>query len=379
MNMEKIKERTLKNDLEERYKAVFERKKGEIKGFCQLRQIPDGYWLEEDFSEFLGEDVDVCVLKKMHHFLETMGIDTMLVETQKVEKKKKKTEAQIENPIRAYYKEIIKYKLLTREEEVELAKRIEQKDQEARETFINSNLRLVFSVAIKQRNNTASSRYDFMDLIGAGHIGLIKAVDKFDYRKGCKFSTYATRWIDGAIMEFISENSSDVAYINSTAYYEKIKPFNEAREAMRKELEREPTITELAERLNISEKEVEKRLLITSSTVSMNQKMGEDGKDSKIDLIEDPNALQPEEEAEKKGKSDVMEVVLHLLTDEQRQVINFRYGLNGGVGLTLEEVADVMGCSKSKVEKLEKAAFKRLQSPHIKEFLERHIGLKEES
>ena len=251
--------------------------------------------------------------------------------------------------------EIGRHRLLTAAEEVELAKRIERGDRQAKERMINSNLRLVVSIAKRYQGHGLP----LGDLIQEGTVGLNRAVEKFDWRRGFKFSTYATWWIRQACQRAIS-NQSRTIRVPAHVHERRAKL---ARIGRRLEAEtgRKPTNEELAEATGYELQHVEEALAAVEASVSLNQTVGEDGDGELGDLFADPGALDPADEAHETLRRDAVRRALSALPELERRVLELRYGF-GGEQHSLEAIEHELGVSRERVHKLEREAFARLEA-----------------
>ena len=280
------------------------------------------------------------------------------------------------NPIRTYFDEIGKVPLLTREEEVELAKRIENGEEQAKKELASANLRLVVSVAKKYRNYGLP----FLDLIQEGNVGLMKAIEKFDWRKGYKFSTYATWWIRQAILRAITNRSRTIripAHMN-----ELIREINKAEREHIQEHGEEPFIEEIAEDLDVSEEKVRKAKKSAQTTTSLDKPLGEDSDDGGVlcDILEDDSLPAPERETFNAMLKDRLKGILNQeLTDREKRILQLRYGLEDYHPRTLDEVGKVFDISRERVRQIQKKAIQKLQSPQIKEQLKCYKEMAQES
>jgi RNA polymerase primary sigma factor len=252
-----------------------------------------------------------------------------------------------------FMNDIGKHELLTAAEEVELAKRIERGDKAAKERMINSNLRLVVSIAKRYQGHGVP----FGDLIQEGAIGLNRAVEKFDWRKGFKFSTYATWWIRQACQRAIS-NQSKTIRIPAHVHERRLKLARLSRE-FEAEHGREPTTEELAEAAGYELVHVEEALAVVDASVSLNQAVGSDGDAELGDLFADPDASDPVEEAGEVLRRNAVRAALESLPELERRVLELRFGF-GGEQQTLEAIEQELGISRERVHKLERQAFARL-------------------
>ncbi len=272
-----------------------------------------------------------------------------------------------EDPVRMYLKEIGNVPLLTTEQEVELAKRVEAGDEEAKKQLTEANLRLVVSIAKKY----VGRGMPFLDLIQEGNMGLMKAVDKFDYTKGYKFSTYATWWIRQAITRGIADTGRTIRVpvhmvetINKTLRMTRI---------LLQELGREPTPEEVAERLNVSVSRVREVLKISRDPVSLDTPIGEEDDSHLGDFIEDDSALSPADSAAFSMLRAELATALESLTDRERQVVKLRFGLEDGRARTLEEVGKEFNVTRERIRQIEAKALRKLRHPsrskRLKDFL----------
>ncbi len=279
------------------------------------------------------------------------------------------------NPIRRYFDEVGNEALLTREEEVELAKRIEQDDEEAREKLASSNLRLVISIAKKYRNYGLP----FLDLIQEGNLGLMKAIEKFDWRKGYKFSTYATWWIRQAILKALTNRSRTVRV---PAHMKELsRKIDRVEEEYIQEHGTEPPIEKVAEELDVTEEKVRRAKKAAQTTVSLDKPLGEESSDSGVlgDIFADDNLPTPEQETfDSLLKGRLKGLLNQELTDREKHILKLRYGLEDYKTRTLEEVGEVFDISRERVRQLQNRAIEKLQRPEIKEELGRYKKLSEE-
>ncbi len=278
-------------------------------------------------------------------------------------------ESDNKNPIRTYFDEIGKVSLLSREEEVELAKRIEQGSEEAKKELAAANLRLVVSVAKKYRNYGLP----FLDLIQEGNVGLMKAIEKFDWRKGFKFSTYATWWIRQAILRSITNRSRTIripAHMN-----ELIREINKAEAEHIQAHGEEPYIEEIAEDLDVSEEKVRKAKKSAQTTTSLDKPLGNEEEEGGVlgDILEDNSLPAPEEETYSDLLKDRLKGILNKeLTNREKRILQLRYGLEDYHPRTLDEVGKVFDISRERVRQIQKKAIEKLRSPRIKEKLIRY-------
>ncbi|MFS8523526.1 MAG: RNA polymerase sigma factor RpoD [Limnochordales bacterium] len=274
----------------------------------------------------------------------------------------------LDDPVRMYLKEIGRVPLLTAEEEVELAKRIEQGDEEARRKLAEANLRLVVSIAKRYVGRGML----FLDLIQEGNLGLLKAVEKFDYRKGFKFSTYATWWIRQAITRAIADQARTIRI--PVHMVETINKLIRVSRQLLQELGREPTPAEIAERMGMTEERVREIMKIAQEPVSLETPIGEEEDSHLGDFIEDQDAPAPAEAASFTMLKEQLEDVLDSLTPREEKVLRLRFGLDDGRARTLEEVGQEFGVTRERIRQIEAKALRKLRHPSrskkLKDFLE---------
>jgi len=274
----------------------------------------------------------------------------------------------INDPVRMYLKEIGRVPLLTAEEEIELAKRIEQGDQEAKKRLAEANLRLVVSIAKRYVGRGML----FLDLIQEGNMGLLKAVEKFDYRKGYKFSTYATWWIRQAITRAIADQARTIRI--PVHMVETINKLIRVSRQLLQELGREPTAEEIAKEMDMTPEKVREIIKIAQEPVSLETPIGEEDDSHLGDFIEDQDALAPSDAAAYELLKEQLEEVLDTLTEREEHVLRLRFGLDDGRTRTLEEVGQVFGVTRERIRQIEAKALRKLRHPsrskRLKDFLE---------
>jgi RNA polymerase primary sigma factor len=274
----------------------------------------------------------------------------------------------INDPVRMYLKEIGRVDLLSADEEIELAKRIEQGDEEAKRRLAEANLRLVVSIAKRYVGRGML----FLDLIQEGNMGLMKAVEKFDYRKGYKFSTYATWWIRQAITRAIADQARTIRI--PVHMVETINKLIRVQRQLLQDLGREPTPEEIAEDMDLTPDKVREILKIAQEPVSLETPIGEEDDSHLGDFIEDQEATSPSEHAAYELLKEQLEDVLDTLTDREENVLRLRFGLDDGRTRTLEEVGKVFGVTRERIRQIEAKALRKLRHPsrskRLKDFLE---------
>lgn len=274
----------------------------------------------------------------------------------------------VEDPVRMYLKEIGKVPLLTADEEVELAKKMEQGDTKAKQKLAEANLRLVVSIAKKYVGRGML----FLDLIQEGNLGLIKAVEKFDYRKGYKFSTYATWWIRQAITRAIADQARTIRI--PVHMVETINKFIRVSRQLLQELGREPTPEEIAERMELPVDRVREIIKISQEPVSLETPIGEEEDSHLGDFIQDENVPVPADAATFTLLKEQLNDVLETLTERERKVLILRFGLEDGRSRTLEEVGKEFNVTRERIRQIEAKALRKLRHPSrskkLKDYLE---------
>ena len=340
----------------------------------------------QEISEFFKDmELDADEFEKILDFLETNNIDVLRImddddidddiildDEDEVEVEKIDLSVpdgvSIEDPVRMYLKEIGKVPLLSAEEEIELAKRMELGDQEAKKRLAEANLRLVVSIAKRYVGRGML----FLDLIQEGNLGLIKAVEKFDYRKGYKFSTYATWWIRQAITRAIAGQARTIRI--PVHMVETINKLIRVSRQLLQELGREPTPEEIAAEMNMPVDRVREILKISQEPVSLETPIGEEEDSHLGDFIQDDNVPVPADAAAFTLLKEQLEEVLGTLTEREQKVLTLRFGLEDGRARTLEEVGKEFNVTRERIRQIEAKALRKLRHPSrsrkLKDYLE---------
>lgn len=263
------------------------------------------------------------------------------------------------NAMKMYLKEIEEYKMLTPNEEIELAKEIDDSIPEAKEKFINANYRLVVSIAKKYRKENV----DMLDLIQAGNIGLIKAVEKYDYKKGFKFSTYATWWIKQSITRYIDDCENTIRI--PVHLHQRINFIKRKKQELSNELQREPSLDELAEVCDMEPDKILEILKRDKNVVSLDTPIKEDEDSSLVEFIPSDANLDDVviHEVEQKNLREKIEELLTGLNDQEQKVLRMRFGLDDDDPKTLEEIGKVFGVTRERIRQIEAKAIRKLRHP----------------
>lgn len=274
----------------------------------------------------------------------------------------------IDDPVKIYLKEIGRVPLLTSEEEIELAKKIQQGDKEAKKRLAEANLRLVVSIAKRYGGRGMS----FLDLIQEGNLGLIKAVEKFDYTKGFKFSTYATWWIRQSITRAIADQARTIRI--PVHMVETITKVNKASSTLLHQNGKDPTAEEIAEELDMPVDKVREIIRIAQDPVSLETPIGEEEDSHLGDFIPDENAPEPTEAASQVLLKEQIDQVLGTLTEREEKVLRLRFGLEDGRSRTLEEVGQMFNVTRERIRQIEAKALRKLRHPNrsnkVKDFID---------
>ena len=347
---------------------------------------------QEIVEHFKDMDLDVSKLEKIYDFLEKQGIDILRIKEEKeaddillepddADLDEEEEVEDIENidlsvpdsvgvddPVRMYLKEIGKVPLLTSDEEVELAKRSADGDEEAKKQLSEANLRLVVSIAKRY----VGRGMQFLDLIQEGNLGLIKAVEKFDYTKGYKFSTYATWWIRQAITRAIADQARTIRI--PVHMVETINRLLRTQRQLVQDLGREPTVEELAEELKLPVARVREIQKISQEPVSLETPIGEEDDSHLGDFIQDDHMPVPMDAAAATLLREQLTEVMSSLTEREQRVLRLRFGMDDGKARTLEEVGKEFDVTRERIRQIEAKALRKLRHPSrsrkLKDYLE---------
>ncbi len=322
---------------------------------------------DEDIEEMEEADIDLLdddgddISSEEDEYEDSISIDVSELHSSNV---------QLNDPVKMYLKEIGKVPLLKAEDEIEIAKRIEQGDVEAKNILIQSNLRLVVSIAKKYVGRGML----FLDLIQEGNMGLVKAVEKFDYTKGFKFSTYATWWIRQAITRAIADQARTIRI--PVHMVETINKLTRVQRQLVQELGRDPSAEEISARMDgISPEKVREIQKIALEPVSLETPIGEEDDSHLGDFIEDKDAMSPDEYANNQLLKDEINNVLKGLTDREEKVLRLRFGLYDGRTRTLEEVGKEFNVTRERIRQIEAKALRKLKHPNrskrLKDFFDK--------
>ena len=314
----------------------------------------------EKVCEYLeGHNIDV--LRITADTDDDVDIDNMIAEEEEVDMENIDLSVpegvSIEDPVRMYLKEIGKVPLLSAEREIELAKRMEEGDEDAKKELAEANLRLVVSIAKRYVGRGML----FLDLIQEGNLGLIKAVEKFDYHKGYKFSTYATWWIRQAITRAIADQARTIRI--PVHMVETINKLIRVSRQLLQELGREPLPEEIAKELDMPVERVREILKISQEPVSLETPIGEEEDSHLGDFIQDDNVPVPAEAAAQTLLKEQLDEVLDTLTEREQKVLRLRFGMNDGRARTLEEVGKEFDVTRERIRQIEAKALRKLRHP----------------
>lgn len=351
----------------------FEEKLKNLVALGKKKSILEIQEINEVFSDM---ELEAEQMEKIFEYLESQNIDVLIISpdtddaddveillTDEDEVDMEKIDLSvpdgisIEDPVRMYLKEIGKVPLLSAEEEIELAKRMAEGDEDAKKRLAEANLRLVVSIAKRYVGRGML----FLDLIQEGNLGLIKAVEKFDYQKGFKFSTYATWWIRQAITRAIADQARTIRI--PVHMVETINKLIRVSRQLLQELGREPLPEEIAEELDMPVERVREILKISQEPVSLETPIGEEEDSHLGDFIQDDNVPVPAEAAAATLLKEQLGEVLDTLTDREQKVLRLRFGMNDGRARTLEEVGKEFDVTRERIRQIEAKALRKLRHP----------------
>jgi len=342
-------------DLEEKARLMLE--KGKKRGFITYDEI---------IKIFPDIESNVLFLDDLYDRFSTSGIDVLeggnLLDIDKNTEKlalKYSKDAQTYDSIQMYLKEIGQYPLIAASDERELARRIEKGDQEAKNLLARANLRLVVSIAKKYVGR--SPDLTLLDLIQEGNLGLFKAVEKFDWTKGYKFSTYATWWIRQSITRALADQSRTIRI--PVHMVETISKYKQVLRRLSQDLGRDPLIEEVASEMGLEVEKIHIIQQINQETVSLEQPIGDDDeKSTRGEFIPDDKILRPDQDSSRRILSDQIRNVLATLSDKERKILELRYGLNDGIQHTLEEVGSEFGVTRERIRQIEAKVHEKLRN-----------------
>ncbi|MCI5880097.1 MAG: RNA polymerase sigma factor RpoD [Bacillales bacterium] len=344
-------------------------KLGKEKGFITYEELAnklkgldlDGDSLDDLYNVF--NENSIAVVSEEESDSGAGSVESLLLDDTSLTK-----DLTINDPVRMYLKEIGQIKLLTMDEELDLAERIQNGDEQAKNILAEANLRLVVSIAKRYVGRGML----FLDLIQEGNIGLMKSVEKFDVSKGYKFSTYATWWIRQAITRAIADQARTIRV--PVHMVETINKLARIQRQLTLELNREPTEEELAKKMNVSVEKIREIYKISQEPVSLETPIGEEDDSHLGDFIKDERNLSPEEYATNEMLKDEIAEVLETLTEREEKVIRLRFGLEDGKSRTLEEVGQLFGVTRERIRQIEAKALRKLRHPSRSRKLKDYMG-----
>jgi RNA polymerase primary sigma factor len=311
----------------------------------------------EEIALALGElELDAGQVDDFYHALEELQIEVVDTAEEGARETVKETREVTTDSLQLFLKDIGKVDLLTAAQEVELAKRIERGEHRAKQEMVEANLRLVVSIAKKYRNQGLP----FLDLIQEGTIGLVRAAEKFDHRKGFKFSTYATWWIRQAVARALADKARTIRM--PVHIVEKLNKIVRSERKLRAELGREPSSAEIARDVELTTDEVEQIRRSSQAPVSLEKPVGDEEESEFGHFLTDENEPLPEEVAEVEMRKATLARVLDTLSARERRVLELRYGLNGEHPRTLDEVGKTFNVTRERIRQIENQSLKKLRA-----------------
>jgi RNA polymerase primary sigma factor len=328
----------------------------ETRGLLEAGQV-SGSLSAEEITLALDElDLDAGQVDDFYHALDELQIEVVATdEDEQAELDDEVTEISTD-ALQLFLKDVGKVDLLTAAQEVELAKRIERGDHGAKQEMVEANLRLVVSIAKRYRNQGLP----FLDLIQEGTIGLVRAAEKFDYRKGFKFSTYATWWIRQAVARALADKARTIRM--PVHVVEKLNKIVRSERKLRAELGREPSAAEIARDLELGVEEVESIRRTAQTPVSLEKPVGDDEESEFGHFITDESEPLPDEAAEVTLRKEALSRILGTLSQRERRVLELRYGLNGEHPRTLDEVGRAFNVTRERIRQIENQSLKKLRA-----------------
>lgn len=332
---------------------------------------PRGFVTDNEIIYYFPRiEEDLSFLEKVYDRLEKAGIKvietTSLIDVSKDEPKSEELkrfsefENEVPDAVQMYLKEIGKTPLLTKDEEKELAKRAEKGDEEARQRLMKANLRLVVSIAKRYVNRTP--HLSILDLIQEGNLGLSRAVEKFDYRRGFKFSTYATWWIRQAITRALADQSRTIRI--PVHMVETISKYTQMRRQLIQELGRDPLAEEIAAEMGMDIEKIRHIQKISQEVLSIESPVGEEEDSTLSDFIPDEKNASPSQVVTQSLLRDLIREILIDLSDREQRILRMRFGLDDGVSHTLEEVGKVFGVTRERIRQIESKALEKIREHH---------------
>jgi RNA polymerase primary sigma factor len=328
----------------------------EAKALLETGKAAGSLTAEEIALALVELDLEAGVLDSFYDTLESLEISVVEVVVEEEEVAAPVEREVSTDSLQLFLKDIGKVDLLTAAQEVELAKRIERGDHGAKQEMVEANLRLVVSIAKRYRNQGLP----FLDLIQEGTIGLVRAAEKFDYRKGFKFSTYATWWIRQAVARALADKARTIRM--PVHVVEKLNKIARAERKLRAELGREPMSYEIGKELELTTDEVEQIRRSAQTPVSLEKPVGDEEESEFGHFLTDDSAPMPEEEAETTLRKEALRKVLEMLSPRERAVLELRYGLDGKPPRTLDEVGRTFNVTRERIRQIENQSLKKLRA-----------------